>query len=293
LFESGQLATASNYGRHEEIDTIGGDAHTPWNFAVGDFNIPMDFEARGPSFSQPCVPEEPIIPYNIVGEDNTQLHPTAPPCSCLATMYLALSSLQELPSEVGVALKVVRAAVSTAEAVLRCEQCGRCGGTATAINSSTEAYQNTMLLNTLLPIIVNCYKRLRQRVDCEANRAKSVGNKMSLKIFQNSSNCGPSEFSGEANFLNDALMDPDDWRTAVHRLIQADVYGHETVTPGLKGIVSEMEHRQRSGYLTMDKVSHFGMLKISQGQQCNGEQDAPCLRILEMTKVAMESLAIS
>jgi hypothetical protein len=88
-------------------------------------------------------------------------------------------------------------------------------------------------------------------------------------------------------------MEPDDWRAAVHRLLRADVYGNEMAASGLKGIISEMEQRQRSGRLKMDQLSHSSFSNDFLQRRCIGERDAPCLRILNVAKVAMESLAIA
>jgi hypothetical protein len=293
LFEGGQSTTTGNYGMHEEIDTMHGNDLAPWTFDAGVFNMPMDFGAGGPSCPQTGMPDDPIpiVPYNIARQGNTQLQATAPPCSCLATMYLALSSLQEFPSDVGAALGAIRSALNTAQSVLRCELCCRCAGISG--KSSTEALQNTMLLNTLLPVIVNSYRRLLEMVDSEANIAKAAGYQMNCKIIQDSSNCGRSELFGEIENVENVLMEPDDWRAGMHRLLRADVYGHDMVNLGLKGILAEMEQRQRLGYLKMDKGSHFGLLNTFQERQCLGEENAPCLRLLNITKVAIESLAIS
>jgi hypothetical protein len=293
LFESGQSTTTQNSGEHEERDTMHKNNLAPWTFDVGAFNMPMNFGAGGRSFPQPDIPDDPIpiIPYNIANQDNTQLQATAPPCSCLATIYLALSSLQEFPSDVEAALGAIRSALNTAQAVLRCGQCCRCGGTPR--KPSTEALQNTMLLNTLLPVIVNSYRRLLEMVDSEANIAKAAGYQMNCKIIQDSSNRDRSDLFGETESVENVFMAPDDWRAGMHRLLRADVYGHDMVNLGLKSILAEMEQRQRNGHLRMEKLSHFGLMNISQERQCLGEDNAPCLLMLNITKIALESLAIS
>jgi hypothetical protein len=45
-----------------------------------------------------------------------------------------------------------------------------------------DAFQNTVLLGTLLPIIVSSYKRLLEIVDHEVIMAQTTGYKMSLDI---------------------------------------------------------------------------------------------------------------
>jgi len=88
-------------------------------------------------------------------------------------------------------------------------------------------------------------------------------------------------------------MDPDDWRAAVHHVLRDDVYGYEMATPSLKGIISEMEQRHGGGHTKMHALGQFGLFNIFRERQCFGERNAPCLQILSITKVAMESLAIA
>jgi hypothetical protein len=191
IFEIGPSAAMPNYGSHGKVDATVMNDRAPWHDnGLGDLNVPMDFGTGCFSFSQPCVPEEPAVPFDIVQEDQTKLHATPPPCSCLATMYLALSSLQEFPSEVSIALRAVQAAANTAQAALRCAQCGRCE--AAPGKSFIEAFQNTMLLGTLLPIIVNCYQRLLEMIDYEANLAKAAGCQMLFNVSHDNDLCGRS-----------------------------------------------------------------------------------------------------
>jgi hypothetical protein len=69
---------------------------------------------------------------------------TPGPCSCLASMYLALSSLQQLPADITAALKTVRGAAGTASS---CIWCPRCGSVVLEdLNPPIESFQNTMLL---------------------------------------------------------------------------------------------------------------------------------------------------
>ena len=282
LFESAEATTASNTG----VDSIVGDNPTLWNFGTGDLNIPMGLRQSSP---QPGLLEQSVVPHNLL-PNNTHIHGTGLPCSCLATMYLAMSSLQDLPPEVGAALLIVRAAVNTAQSILRCEQCGRSMGT--PVRSPLEAFQNTMLLGTLLPIIVNSYKRLLEMVDYESCMAKTAGYRIMLNISQDSSISCLGGLSGENTSLENSLVEPDEWRTAIRRILCHDVYGHEFVNTSLNGLISEMEQRQRKCHTKMDVLGHSRLSNGFQQKQCLGEKNAPCLQILNITKVAMGSLAL-
>ena len=95
-------------------------------------------------------------------------------------MYLAMSPLQQLSTEVGAALVAVRVATNTARTILRCEQRSR--SSTGPVRPPFDAFQNTMLLGTLLSIIANSYKRLLEIVDHELIMAQTAGYKMSLDI---------------------------------------------------------------------------------------------------------------
>jgi hypothetical protein len=289
LFEAGQWSTASNDGGNRAFSRTTDHDHGLWNPGAGDLHSPLAFETE--FYLQPPGMPGSIRLHNDIEGNSAPLPATATSCSCLATMYLAMSSLQELPSEVGAALIAVRAAASTAQAVLRCEKCGH--GSATSVKPAIEAFQNTMLLGTLLPIIVNSYKRLLEIVDHEAIMAKTAGYKMIPILSPDISVSGLSELCGESTRPENALMEPDDWRDAVHRIIRDDVYGHEMETPGLRGIISEMEQRQRRGHTKMDVLGSPGMPNVFHQRQCLGERNAPCLQILDVTKASMASLAIA
>lgn len=280
-FVNGQDLAAPDFGTYGAVSSVAGNASALWNFDTEDFDMPM---GSGPSFLHTAMPD-PILPPE-VGLGTTTLA-----CSCLATMYLAISSLRDLPCQVGAALAIVRAATNTAQAVLRCEQCGKSTGSPS--KPVFAAFQNTMLLGTLLPTIVNCYKQLLEVVDHESSIAEIGGYSLKLDVLKNNRICGSSVVSGETENVGNALMKPEDWRTAIHQIIRHDIYGHEMISPGLKGIISEMEQRQRSRHPKMDAFGNSGPVNIFEERQCLGEKNAPCLKVLDMTKIAMESLAIS
>jgi len=289
LFEAGQWSTASIDRGNSALGRTTENELGLWNLGAGDLHSPLAFGAE--VYLQPPGMPRSIRLHNDIEGNSAPLPATATSCSCLATMYLAMSSLQELPAEVGGALIAVRAAASTAQAVLRCEKCGH--GSATSGKPALEAFQNTMLLGTLLPIIVNSYKRLLEIVDHEASMAKTAGYKMIPILSPDISVSGLSELCGGSTRPENALMEPDDWRDSVHRIIRDDVYGQEMMTPGLRGIISEMEQRQRRGHTKMDVLGSPDMLNAFHQRQCLGERNAPCLQILNVTKASMASLAIA
>jgi hypothetical protein len=62
---------------------------------------------------------------------------------------------------------------------------------------------------------------------------------------------------------------------------------------GLKGMIAEMDRRQQRTHTGMYSLKSAGSFNGLQQRQCLGERNAPCLQILSVTKIAMESLAIA
>jgi hypothetical protein len=208
-------------------------------------------------------------------------------------MYLAMSSLQDFPNEVETALTTVRAAATTAQSSIRCPKCGHCA--ATMQTPSIEAFQNTMLVGTILPLIANGYKRLLLMVDEETQRAKALGIKKVFRISAYGGLCGPDTLCGVAQHLDESVMEPDDWRAAVRGLLRVDVYGMDGITTGLRGIISEMEQRQRLRHKELHQLqqeNNFSDHDMGQ-RKCVGEKDMLCIRILDTAKISVDTLVIA
>jgi hypothetical protein len=274
------------------------DGRLVFHFGVDELNAPIDFgvDDASPESPGPIIPtvQEPVKhTLRAFAGDHPAPSTPGPPCSCLATMYLAMSSLQEFPNEVESALSTVRAAANTAQSSIRCPKCGHCA--ATMITPPIDAFQNMMLLGTILPIIANGYKRLLVMVDEETQKAKSLGIKKVFRISAYGGLCNPDTLCAKAEHLDEAAMEPDEWRVAVRGLLRVDVYGMDGVTPGLRGIISEMEQRQRLRHKEMHRLQQengFSDHDIGQ-RKCLGEKDMLCLRILDTAKISIDTLVIA
>jgi hypothetical protein len=110
------------------------------------------------------------------------------PCSCLASMYLALASLQQFPTDIVPALKTVRDAAATAATSIWCPQCGTVA--LEMPNPPIEGFQNTMLLGTILPIIANGYQKLLKMVDQETDAAVAGGQTKTFRFHDYGGFCG-------------------------------------------------------------------------------------------------------
>ncbi|KAI9644677.1 hypothetical protein NHQ30_006701 [Ciborinia camelliae] len=234
-------------------------------------------------------------------------------CSCLSSMYMSLSALQQFPSEIDEALKVVRDATIVASKAIWCPLCGSV--VLTSPTPPIDAFQNMMLIGTILPIIANGYGRLLKMVD-EATAEAIV--KGQTKIFKSLDYGGSCEHQktldqavdciGKKPPMVDREMQPAEWRTTVRALLRADIYGHDQPGfkyKGLRDLISEMEGRQNARHDILDaqveagvlstEHNHFPYLKVAdlQAKQCYGNKTRGCMEILKMAKMAVDGLVIA
>lgn len=288
-----------------------------WHF--GDKEImagpPIDFGALDLQAEDAFIPPVDQVPQLSAGSSTAsqnsppQSTEPLPPCSCLSAMYLSLASLQQFPSDIVPALAAVRGACATAANSLWCPQCG-----SVLLDTATppiEAFQNTMLLGTILPIIANGYGRLLKMIDAETDLAVANGQTKQFRYHDYGGLCGRQQSIEQAMtctekelMFNAVEMPPAQWRTTVRALLRVDIYGHEQPGfkhKGLKDLVDEMEYRQRTRHEMMDAQIADGTLDpskvghgfFSDGSKCLGERTRGCLEILKMAKVAIDNLVIA
>lgn len=266
----------------------GSDGDIFWHSGFESLKEPTSFSNGSTSISSVDPALHDTSPREFDFTEHQHHHaPNKPPCGCLAAMYLAMSSIQELPTDITSALATVRVAANTTRNVLRCEQCGM--PKLVEVPPRIEVFQNTMMLGTIIPTVVNGYKRLLQMVDCETKLADAVGAK---KYFRLKDYGCIEELSGEFEHLENIPLGPHEWRRAVRRLLQVDVNGHGNGMTGLKGIIAEMEARQRKRHKEVAKIATTDQLAIVGGKPCMGEKDALCLRMLDTAKAALNALEI-
>ena len=228
------------------------------------------------------------------------------PCSCLASMYLALASLQQLPTDIVLALKTVREAGMTASATVWCPQCGSI--LIEKPKPPIEAFQNTMLLGTLIPVIANAYKRLLEMIDAETDAAVALGQTKTFKFHDYGGLCRKNQQSIQETMaciekemmFYPVEMPPMQWRTTVRALLRVDIYGHDQDGfrhRGLRPLVAEIEQRQRARHTWLELHPDAGNIEVGLGikhkSACLGEQTYGCLQILEMAKLAIDELVIA
>lgn len=230
-----------HFGDHEIM------AGPPINY--GDINFGAE-EGHAPLFD-PVPQLSTISNSSVTDSKNSTQQSVVAPCSCLASMYLSLAALQQFPSDIVSALKTVRDAAATAAQSLWCPQCG-----SVLLDNPAppiEAFQNTMLLGTIIPVIANGYIRLLRMIDEETDQAVAAGQTKMFRFLDYGGMCGRQQAVQQAMtcvekdmFFNAIEMPPAQWRTTVRALLRVDIYGHEQPTfkhKGLKDLVSESKYQ--------------------------------------------------
>jgi hypothetical protein len=300
-----------------------------WNFGSRDIMgvPPINFGNLDFGSVDSTTPPLDPAPQLSTDSNNSVSSENSPPqstgglaCSCLASMYLSLASLQEFPSDIVAALRTVRSACATAAGSIWCQ---KCGGPVLLENPNPpiEAFQNVMLLGTILPIIANGYQRLLQMIDDEATRAEVSGQTKTFRFHDYGGMCGRQIIVQDAvgcvqngQFSKPIEMSAGEWRTTVGALLRVDIYGHEQTGfkhKGLKDLVTEMENRQKTRHAMLDAhvaalgedSLHLGPFSAVKGSTSPGGHGhtkcAPdgqvhgCLQILSIAKVAIDNLTIA
>ncbi|KAH7330294.1 hypothetical protein BKA65DRAFT_527905 [Rhexocercosporidium sp. MPI-PUGE-AT-0058] len=280
------------------------DGRTIWHFDGHTTGPPINFALDPADNYLPSTEAVPLLSINSSGsvtESDNSTNPSGP-CSCLASMYLALAALQQLPNDIVPALVAVRSAARTASESIWCPQCG-----SVALdnpNPPMDAFQNTMLLGTILPIIANGYKKLLDMVDKETEIAMAAGHMKTFKFNDYGGMCGKMSTIAQAitcfektMFFEPVEMPPQQWRTTVRAMLRVDIYGHEQPGfkhKGLKDLVAEMEFRQKTRHEMLDAHARHGIhAEAFQGKLCPGERVHTCLEVLKVAKFAIDQLVIA
>ena len=150
-------------------------------------------------------------------------------CGCLARLYLALDSLQHLPTEVGPAMCVARNAAHTAHDTILCPTCSPPEITLLDGRPPVQAFQNLMILSALLPSIAHAYQRIVTMVDEETARATAANVRLRICLTAYGGVWGhmarwDNACAGTSS-MDNSVVDPPLWRLVVRALLKMDVYG--------------------------------------------------------------------
>ncbi|TLS25584.1 hypothetical protein PpBr36_07652 [Pyricularia pennisetigena] len=235
-----------------------------------------------------------------------------PPCGCLAKLYLALDSLQNLPTEVGPAMSCARSAAKTAYGVTECPACSPPSLASPTFRPSIQSYQNLLILGALLPSIANTYHRILAMVDAEVARATAQGCEIPFSLQQYGGLWGRLGTGACSNVaaLERQTLAPMMWRSTVRALLRVDVYGYKFAAQigddsmktlarrqvGLRDIVDYLLERQRMRHAMMDEFCASGKMLHPQShahQPTSSGEKHNCERILDVARISIEHLVIS
>ncbi|CAK7201134.1 hypothetical protein SEUCBS139899_003836 [Sporothrix eucalyptigena] len=150
-------------------------------------------------------------------------------CGCLARLYLALDSLQHLPTEVGPAMSVARNAAHTAHDTILCPSCSPPDVTDLHNRPPLQAFQNLMILGALLPSIAHTYRRIVTMVDEEAARASAAKKRLPLSLTEYGGVWGHmarwDNVCAQTSNMDNSIVEPPLWRLVVRAMLKMDVYG--------------------------------------------------------------------
>ncbi|RYP05467.1 hypothetical protein DL764_003816 [Monosporascus ibericus] len=319
---------------------------SPWAFCyMGDDLGNLDFGTPAPpdlaqSFSAPIIdpalfmatdqpvsePVPGLSPPNSASSGTPDSSSAACPvgsCNCMASLCLALDSMQKLPTDdVTEAVRQTRQATRTAYLVVNCVVCAlrlepptaaRDGGpTASAVSS----FQTLMLLAALIPSIVHAYERILAAIDREAADAQRARRHLVFRLGGLGGFWGPmaSRECGATAAYEHREMEPAMWRLVIRALLKLDVYGlSETACAanppgsqlavahadplhlGLRDIVTMMETRSKARHALVDAMALSGVLPEP---PCAFKLHRPgetptCQQIIAIAKRSVEQLVIA
>ncbi len=273
----------------------------------------FSFDQLTPFMTMPEVPEEspslsPSSSHATPADGSAASNPGT--CTCLTGLYLAMESLQNLPSELAPALLAARGAARAAHDAILCPVCGfpplEVGHT-----PALATFQSLMMLGGLLPSISGAYMQILEMVDAEVARATAENRKLTFslagfggiwgKLKEEDGRCGASAY------LEGAQLEPAMWRLTVRALLKIDVYGvnHKTAgmirtcefeQPGLKDIIELLEERSRTRHEQLDALVASGAVVrpcATPYISLANETDKPtCLRIIDIAKRSLDDLII-
>lgn len=232
---------------------------------------------------------------------------TAPPmsqnaaCPCLASLYLALSSISPLPNDIVTAMQAARGACRTAHDTIQCAICSP--PLSKAMEAPITTFQNTMILGALLPSIADAYERILEMVDAEASRAIMTQTQLQFSLCRYGGIWGNTGECHNVGRFNNQMMDPRQWRLTVRALLKVDVYGFqrpqgdmEFLQVGLKDLVVQMDEKSRARHAEVDRLIEAGLRPPTAGRtpiKHTAESEPPCRKVISMAREAVARIVIA
>ncbi|KAM3565849.1 hypothetical protein ARSEF4850_001160 [Beauveria asiatica] len=288
------------------------------NLSVGS-HTPLDSE---PSFSPPphraraATTVQPGLQRYTPPTGGSELLQPIPTvsCPCLSALYMALESLANLPRDVCAAMRVARHASRVAQGVVTCKVCS-CDLLDVSKPPPMQAFQNMMLLATLVPSACNAYTAIVEMVDGECGLATQQGRRIPLSVRELGGLWDRHQAIGDADGrrwlpaeladCDSAELEPQEWRRIMLAVIRLDVYGNNEGSSGgtssramgLGEVVAALDERSQKRHELVDACAAAGTLPphrhyMMTPRSCKPE-DRNCVRVLEVARLALKSLVIA
>lgn len=241
---------------------------------------------------------------------NASTTSTSGTCGCLASLYLALDALTNLPTEVEPAIRAARSATKAAHESTHCRVC--CPPLTESMKITMSSFQNMMILGALFPSVVDAYRRILDMIEIETARAICERRQIHFSLPSYGGiwgNLGSDEnICTTASQYDDVTLEPAMWRLTIRALLKVDVYGVNCGPEGpgskslrfsqvgLKDIVTQLEERSRARHAEVDALLEAGLPgpigPAGVRAQHSLDEVPHCKRIIKLAKDAIDSLDI-
>ena len=254
-----------------------------------NFQLPGDWEALQKLNQAVSAQLDMRDVFNRLDEPNnqedvpvTQTFPTGSEttCQCLKILYSTLSSFQSLPPpSFPLSRGPLMQGMNVAREVVRCAQCPL---------TYASAFQNLMLLGTLLPLIVNEYAKILKYVQEEAAKGKTTTYRVGDQSLENlhfhtgTFDC-PMGFSLE--------LDSEEWASMARKVVRQDVHGTSGSEECVVKVVDELEERQHLWHIFQPfSADAQNMACRNQELPEQGQHGGMCMQLIENIRRAINAL---
>ena len=203
-------------------------------------------------------------------------------CSCLSNLYSMLAKFQSLPEpSFPYSMGALRYAAALSREVVACHHCSQVYNT---------AFQNSMLLGTLLQLVITEYAKLLKHIDERSEQAEKIAFR-----FGDPSSLFDSRHSGlpDCPMAINIDLSGDEWRILARKAVAQEVLGHSQGSRGLLGLIQEMKNRQASWREAFSKGQCIGF-HTADHEQSAKNPDHPCVHIMyvDHLKRCIEALGL-
>ncbi|KAG5974789.1 hypothetical protein E4U58_002611 [Claviceps cyperi] len=232
-------------------------------------------------------------------------------CGCLSSLYLAIESLNHLPSDVPSAMRATRSATKVAQDVLDCPYCSNWLLRDPLQPPPVQALQNMMYLGALVPSACNAYATILEMIDSETDAAIKSKRQI-LFSFKDIGGLWGHGVDGQGSCsalkaYDNKALEPVVWQATVRSILKLDVYGlggktGESPTGrhlqrGLKDVVNHLDRTARVRHEMMDELVKAGRVPRQSKylvRHCAPipEDQRDCVRLVESARMALDSLVL-